>query len=153
MFSQGIFQSKMFLNRLRFDRIMVMSMWPRFFGPPCTSHPKSLASAFSNKSSISALVNRNFRCLCRKKLLIAAFADRWYGRPRLREHMNTFFANNAERQTETEIYNKGGECRAREGLPTMSCFADWSKRRHVTLSIIICSPLHGYPVWHPSVTL
>ena len=24
-----------FLNRLRFDRIMVMSLWPRFFGPPC----------------------------------------------------------------------------------------------------------------------
>ena len=23
-----------FLNRLRFDRIMVMSLWPRFFGPP-----------------------------------------------------------------------------------------------------------------------
>ena len=22
-------------NRLRFDRIMVMSLWPRFFGPPC----------------------------------------------------------------------------------------------------------------------
>jgi len=26
----------------------------------------------------------------------------------------------------------------------MSCFADWSKRLHVTLSIIICSPLHGH---------
>jgi len=24
-----------FLNRLRFDRIMVMSLWPRFFRPPC----------------------------------------------------------------------------------------------------------------------
>ena len=24
-----------FFNRLRFDRIMVMSLWPRFFGPPC----------------------------------------------------------------------------------------------------------------------
>ena len=24
-----------FLNRLRFDRIVVMSLWPRFFGPPC----------------------------------------------------------------------------------------------------------------------
>jgi len=23
-------------NRLRFDRIMAMSLWPRFFGPPCT---------------------------------------------------------------------------------------------------------------------
>ena len=24
-----------FFNWLRFDRIMVMSLWPRFFGPPC----------------------------------------------------------------------------------------------------------------------
>ena len=24
-----------FLNRLRLDRSMVMSLWPRFFGPPC----------------------------------------------------------------------------------------------------------------------
>jgi len=36
--------------------------------------------------------------------------------------------------------------------PTMSCFADWSKRRHVTLSIIIWSTLHGHPVWHYNVT-
>ena len=28
---QGISQLKKFLNRLRFDRIMVMSLWPRFF--------------------------------------------------------------------------------------------------------------------------
>jgi len=26
---------KNFVNRLRFDRIMVVSLWPRFFGPPC----------------------------------------------------------------------------------------------------------------------
>jgi len=32
---QGIFQWKKFLNRLRFDIIMVMSLWPRIFGPPC----------------------------------------------------------------------------------------------------------------------
>ena len=25
-----------FFNQLRFDRIMVMSLWPHFFGPPCT---------------------------------------------------------------------------------------------------------------------
>jgi len=31
--------------------------------------------------------------------------------------------------------------------PTLSSFADWSKRHHVTLSIIICSPLHGHPGW------
>ena len=24
-----------FFNQLRFERIMVMSLWPRFFGPPC----------------------------------------------------------------------------------------------------------------------
>jgi len=36
--------------------------------------------------------------------------------------------------------------------PTMSCFADWWKSRHVTLSIIICSTLHRHPVWHYSVT-
>jgi len=24
-------------NRLGFDRIVVMSLWPRFFGPPCSS--------------------------------------------------------------------------------------------------------------------
>jgi len=26
--------------------------------------------------------------------------------------------------------------------PTTSCFADWSKRRHVTLSIIECRTIH-----------
>ena len=26
---------KFSLNRLRFDRIMVMSLWPHFFGQPC----------------------------------------------------------------------------------------------------------------------
>ena len=26
---------KNFLNRLKFDRIMVMSQWPCFFGQPC----------------------------------------------------------------------------------------------------------------------
>jgi len=33
---QGIFWW-FFLNRLRFDRCMVMNLWPRFFGPPCNS--------------------------------------------------------------------------------------------------------------------
>jgi len=27
-----------FENRLKFDRIMAMSLWPRFFGPPCMSN-------------------------------------------------------------------------------------------------------------------
>jgi len=31
---QGIFQWKTFFNRLRFDRIMGMSLWLRPFGPP-----------------------------------------------------------------------------------------------------------------------
>jgi len=26
---------KKIVNRLRFDRIVVMNLWPRFFGPPC----------------------------------------------------------------------------------------------------------------------
>jgi len=26
-------------NRLRFERIVVMSLWPRLFGPPCKWHP------------------------------------------------------------------------------------------------------------------
>ena len=29
---------KTVLNRLRFDRIMAMSLWPRFFGSPCMSN-------------------------------------------------------------------------------------------------------------------
>jgi len=29
----GIFQWKNFVNRLRFDRIMAMNLWPHFFGP------------------------------------------------------------------------------------------------------------------------
>jgi len=36
--------------------------------------------------------------------------------------------------------------------PTMSCFGEWSKRRHVTLSIIIYSLLHGHPGWHCNVS-
>ena len=24
-----------FFNQFRFDRIMIMSLWPHFFGPPC----------------------------------------------------------------------------------------------------------------------
>ena len=30
---------KRFLNRLRFDRIMVIRLCPHFFVPPCTSPP------------------------------------------------------------------------------------------------------------------
>ena len=32
---QEILEWIFFLNRLRFDRIMAMSLWPHFFGPPC----------------------------------------------------------------------------------------------------------------------
>ena len=31
---QGIFQSKSFVKRLRFDRIMAMSLWPHFLAQP-----------------------------------------------------------------------------------------------------------------------
>jgi len=29
-----------FWNRLRFNRVMVMSLWPTFFGPPCLHMPQ-----------------------------------------------------------------------------------------------------------------
>jgi len=44
---------KLFLNRLTSDRIMVMSLWPRFFGPPCTF-----------KVQNKAAVDRRFRPRC-----------------------------------------------------------------------------------------
>ena len=31
----GIYLWKKLANRLRFDRIVAMSLWPHFFGPPC----------------------------------------------------------------------------------------------------------------------
>ena len=34
-FTHWIFQWKKFWTRLRFNRIMVISLWPHFFGPPC----------------------------------------------------------------------------------------------------------------------
>jgi len=40
-----------FFNLLRNHRIMVMSLWPRFFGPPCSSQKKC------------------YFCLCQKVLL------------------------------------------------------------------------------------
>ena len=36
-FYQWILQWKNFVNRSRFDRITVMSLWPHFFGPPCVA--------------------------------------------------------------------------------------------------------------------
>jgi len=38
-----------FLNRLRFDRIMVMSLWPRFFGPPYKSSTSSALCPLANE--------------------------------------------------------------------------------------------------------
>ena len=39
-------------NRLRFDRIMAMSLWRRFFCPPCRSHSKvKMAGAFVARHS------------------------------------------------------------------------------------------------------
>jgi len=35
-FTKASSSEKNFSDRLRIDRIMVMSLWPRFFGPPCS---------------------------------------------------------------------------------------------------------------------
>jgi len=37
--------SSIFLNRLRYDRIMVKSLRPRFFGPCCTCRRQTAAAA------------------------------------------------------------------------------------------------------------
>jgi len=37
---------KKFLNRLRIDRIMVMSLWLRFLGPPCIRFQSPLKSVY-----------------------------------------------------------------------------------------------------------
>ena len=45
-----IFQWKNCENRLGFDRIMAMSLWPYFFGPPCKPCLKNdTGSARSNQ--------------------------------------------------------------------------------------------------------
>jgi len=41
---------KKFANRLRFDRIIFMSLWGRVFGPPCTYPCLNSAPAHPNKS-------------------------------------------------------------------------------------------------------
>jgi len=49
-----------FLNRLRFDRIMVMSLWPRFFGPRCihsVSYSSNLTMITAKKTSIRAVAD------------------------------------------------------------------------------------------------
>ena len=46
---------KKFANRLRFDTIMVMSLWPRVFGPPCIQklrRGRSLRAAVLQRMSI-----------------------------------------------------------------------------------------------------
>jgi len=65
---QGIFQWKKFLFRLRFDRIMAMSLRPHFFGSPCifnsTSNRVSLFAVFfwAHFKSSLALDNCNSDC-------------------------------------------------------------------------------------------
>ena len=41
-----------FLNRLRFDSIMVMSLWPHFFGPPCVFYMSLSKSVSSTQPCI-----------------------------------------------------------------------------------------------------
>ena len=55
----GNLQGKFFLNRSRFDRIMVMSLWLRFFGPPCIC----LCLSADIKAS-DAQSSRNFHVAC-----------------------------------------------------------------------------------------
>ena len=48
---------EIFLNRLRFDRIMVVSLWPHFLAQPCTSAVKWRVSAmYDGAVSIHYLV-------------------------------------------------------------------------------------------------
>jgi len=43
-------------NRLRFDRIMAMSLWPHFFGPPCTFVQSFVELHADNWAKIAACV-------------------------------------------------------------------------------------------------
>ena len=49
------FPVKTFLNRFRLDRIMVISLWPHFFGPPCR------AFQFGQKSFDSIRFDSRYR--------------------------------------------------------------------------------------------
>ena len=53
-------QVKTILNWLRFDRIMVMSLWPRFFGPPCRHrHTAGIPVLFRGATWGTALKRRS----------------------------------------------------------------------------------------------
>jgi len=54
-----------FLNRLTFDRIMVVSLRPRFFGPPCMSEPDYACARPHAKSHISSTQMFVKACACR----------------------------------------------------------------------------------------
>jgi len=59
---------KNFFNRLRFDRIMVMSLWPHFFGPHCICSEvtvNSLGNPCNREKNRKATVGR----ICRKGVL------------------------------------------------------------------------------------
>ena len=58
-----------FLNRIRFDRIMVMSLWPRFFGPSYIWHsenrtfcaiPETACDVFRGTVCVSEKSSANF---------------------------------------------------------------------------------------------
>jgi len=61
---QGIFQWKHLSNRSRIDRIMVVSLWPRAFGPPC------IYDFFCSAVSVDAVVRGRGRTLCRCKCCV-----------------------------------------------------------------------------------
>jgi len=44
---------KKIVNRLRFDRIMAVSLWPHFFGPPCRGY-RVPASARGNGRNVAS---------------------------------------------------------------------------------------------------
>ena len=46
---------KKFCNRLRFDRVMVVSLWPRFFDPPCTLRSGNRLEMVQNRHFSSLL--------------------------------------------------------------------------------------------------
>ena len=63
----------------------------------------------------------------------------------------------ASQLLDRQVCHKSSQwCRVPEAIvvlwSTMSCFADWSKCCHVTLSIIICSLVHDHLGWHYNVT-
>ena len=47
--------AKKIVNRLRFDRIIVMSLWSRFFGPPCIWNETTSLCAYVYRHKVDGL--------------------------------------------------------------------------------------------------